>query len=247
MSWADQTMYGFDTESTGVDVFNDRIVTSTVTELVLDAEPRTKAWLVNPGIPIPQQATAIHGITDQDAAKGMGPAIAVDEIATYVAWVLNSGHPLVAFNAAFDLSLLEAELLRHNLEPLRSRVTASGWFGVIDPMVLGKGVDTIKNRKFVKGRKFTLPALCDWYKVPFTESHDATADAVGAVRLARAIANSDSYLAGMGPTALHQLQVTWRREMQASLRKYFDREGIEHDGVDGSFPMHTDLMAVNVG
>lgn len=244
MSWADTTMFGFDVESTGVDVFNDRIVTSTVTQMVPDTEPRTKAWLVNPGIPIPQQATAVHGITDDQAATGMDPVIAVDQIGTYVAWVLNAGHPLVAFNAAYDLSLLEAELGRHNLEPLRSRVSPSGWFGVIDPMVLGKGVDTIKNRKFVKGRKFTLPALCEWYKVEFTESHDATADAVGAMRLARAIARSDDYLGQMGPAALHQLQVTWRRKMQKSLRDFFDREGKEHDGVDGGFPMHTDLMTV---
>lgn len=246
MSWAEQTMYGFDIESTGVDVFNDRIVTATIVQLVPAAEARTKEWLVNPGIPIPQQATAVHGITDEQAAEGMDPVIAVEQIGHFVAWVLNAGHPLVAFNAAYDLSLLEAELRRHDLEPLTARVSASGWFGVVDPMVLGKGVDTIKNRKFVKGRKFTLPALCDWYKVPFTESHDSTADAVGAVRLARAIAKSDNYLADMGPSTLHQLQVTWRREMQSSLRKYFDREGIEHDGVDGSFPMHTDLMAVTV-
>lgn len=245
MSWASQTMYGFDIESSGVDVFKDRIVTSTVTQMVVDAEPRTKAWLVNPGIPIPQQATDVHGITDEQAANGMDPLVAVDQIATYVAWVLNAGHPLVAFNAAYDLSLLESELLRHNLDPLTTRVTASGWFGVIDPMVLGKGVDTIKNRKFVKGRKFTLPALCEWYKVPFDETHDSTADAVGAVRLARAIADSDAYLADMGPATLHQLQVTWRREMQASLRKYFDREGIEHDGVDGGWPLHTQLQAVH--
>ncbi|MCW2831118.1 MAG: polymerase subunit epsilon [Aeromicrobium sp.] len=244
MSWAAQTMYGFDIESTGVDVFNDRIVTATITQDVPNSEPRTKEWLINPGIPIPQAATAVHGITDEKAATGMDPAEAVEHIGHFVAWILNQGQPLVAFNAAYDLSLLEVELARHGLETLASRVTPTGWFGVIDPMVLGKGVDTIKNRKFVKGRKFTLPALCDWYKVPFTETHDATADALGAVHLARAIGKSDAYLADMGPAALHQLQVTWRREMQASLRKYFDREGIEHDGVDGAFPMHSNLLGV---
>jgi DNA polymerase-3 subunit epsilon len=248
MTWADVTAYGFDTETTGVNVFNDRIVTATVTQVPVEGSgtPNTKSWLLNPGIPIPQQATAVHGITDEQAATGQDPAVALQDIAHIVAWVLNNGHLLAAFNAAYDLSILEAELKRHDLEPLSSRVTPSGWFGVVDPMVLGKGVDTIKNRRFVKGRKFTLPELCKWYKVPFTESHDATADALGAVGLARAIAKSDAYLGDMGPSTLHQLQITWRREMQASLRKYFDREGIEHDGVDGGFPMHTDLMAVTV-
>lgn len=246
MTWSAMTMFGFDVESTGVDVFNDRIVTATIVQDVPDGEPRTKEWLLNPGIPIPQQATAVHGITDEQAATGMDPAVAVEQIGHFVAWVLNQGHALVAFNAAYDLSILEVELERHSLQPLSSRVSPSGWFGVIDPMVLGKGIDTIQNRKFVKGRKFTLPALCEWYKVPFVETHDATADALGAVGLARAIGKSDAYLDDMGPAALHQLQVTWRREMQASLRKYFDREGIEHDGVDGAFPMHSQLLAVTV-
>lgn len=247
MSWSEQTMYGFDTETGGVSVFDDRIVSATVVKVSLDDEQTARSWLINSGVPIPEAATAVHGITTQHATEhGMDPATAIDEIGATVAGVLNSGHPLVGFNCAFDLSILEVELGRYALEPLSSRVKPSSWFGVIDGMVLGKGVDTIKNHKFVKGRKFTLPDLCAWYKVPFEETHDATADALGAVRLARAIGCSDAYLDDMGPATLHQLQVTWRREMQASLRKYFDREGIDHDGVDGGFPMHTALQAVNV-
>lgn len=246
MNWAQQTMYGFDTETGGTSVFDDRIVTATVVKVPVDGEPVARTWLIDSGVPIPEAAQKVHGITTEYATEhGVAPGGALEEIAFNVAGVLNSGHPLVAFNAAYDLSILETELTRHDLQPLSSRVTPSGWFGVIDPMVLGKGVDTIKNRKFVKGRKFTLPALCDWYKVPFTESHDSTADAVGAVHLARAIAKSDDYLGDMGPAALHQLQVTWRREMQRSLREYFDKVGQEHDGVDGGFPMHTSLQAVH--
>ncbi|VXB82918.1 exonuclease domain-containing protein [Aeromicrobium sp. 9AM] len=247
MSWAAQTMYGFDVESTGVDVFTDRIVTSTITQVVPEGagSPNSKQWLVNPGVPIPETATNVHGITDDMAAEGMAPAEAIEQIAHYVTWVLNQRLPLVAFNAAFDLSMLEAECRRHDLTPLAERLTShENWRSVIDPMVLGKGVDTIKNHRFVKGRKFTLPALCEWYKVPFTETHDATADALGAVGLARAIADSDAYLGDMGPGALHQLQKTWRREMCHSLREYFDKNGIEHDGVDGGWPLHTQLQAV---
>lgn len=247
MSWTAGDLYGFDTETGGVDVFTDRVVTATVVKVNDGKELDKRTWLINSGIPIPEAATKVHGITTQHAEENGRPAIEVlDEIGTTVTKVLNSGRPLVAFNAAFDLSILEVELRRYGLPTLTERVKATGWFGVIDPMVLGKGVDTIKNRKFVKGRKFTLPALCEWYKVPFTESHDATADATGAVRLAAAIAKSDDYLGQMGPGPLHQLQVTWRREMQRSLREYFDKVGKEHDGVDGSWPLHTNLQAVSV-
>lgn len=247
MSWADGDLYGFDTETGGVDVFNDRIVTTTVVKINAGELLDQRDWLINSGVPIPEGASKIHGITTEHATEhGVDAATALEEIGATVTGVLNSGRPLIAFNAAFDLSILEVELRRYNLEPLTSRVKPAAWFGVIDPMVLGKGIAT-RDRMFRKGRKFTLPALCDWYKVPFTESHDATADAVGAVLLAAAIAKDDHYLAEQGPAPLHQVQVTWRREMQHSLRQYFDKNGIEHDGVDGSWPLHTDLLqAVSV-
>jgi DNA polymerase-3 subunit epsilon len=36
--------------------------------------------------------------------------------------------------------------------------------------------------------------------------------------------------------------VTWRREQADSLRAYFDKNGIEHDGVDPGWPVHTSLQ-----
>jgi len=244
MSWAQQTMYGFDTETSGVDVFNDRIVTATVVKIIDGQEVDKRTWLINPGVPIPEGATRIHGITNEHAQQhGIEPPLAIADIADIVTGVLRSGLPLVAFNAAYDLSILEAECRRHGIPGLHNVPLLS----VVDPMVLGKGMDHIVAKKFVKGRKYTLPDLCDLYKVPFTESHDATADATGAVLLAAAIAKKESYLAQQGPAALHQLQKTWRREMCHSLRSYFDKNGIEHDGVDGSWPLHTNLLqAVHV-
>lgn len=243
MSWRTATVYGFDVESTGVDVFTDRIVTATVVKVTAGQVEDSRTWLLDPGVEIPEGATAVHGITTEQArAEGMSAAQGVAEIAATVGQVMQSGFPLVAFNAAYDLSILEVEAERHNLPSLSSRVFPDRWQMVIDPMVLGKGIDTIRDRRFVKGRKFTLPALCEWHKVPFTESHDATADAVGAALLAVKLLDSDPYLAEMGPGPLHQLQATWRREMQRSLREYFDKVGKEHDGVDGGWPLHSRLQ-----
>lgn len=240
MSWADQTMYGFDTETTGVDVFTDRIVSATIVKRVPDAEPVTRTWLINPGVPIPEAATKVHGITtEQVQADGMEPALAIADITDTVVGILRSGMPLVAFNAAYDLSILESECRRYEIPGLAGVPLLS----VIDPFVLGKGMDHIKDHKFVKGRKFTLPELCDRYRVPFEETHDATADASGAARLAAAIGRSDSYLADMGPAALHQLQVTWRRSLQKNLRDFFDKNGTVHDGCDGGWPLHSELLA----
>ncbi len=242
MTWTTTTLYAGDSESTGTDVLNDRIVTFTVVKLDGNNDPVSRDWLLNPGISIPEAAAAVHGITTEKAqADGVDPAGALEEIASTVAGVMRSGLPLVFFNAAFDLSLLEAELRRHHLTSLHERVTPNDWHTIIDPFVLGKGIDT-RDRNFRKGRKYKLPDLCDRYQVHFTESHDALADATGAGRLARKIGDRDT-VGDLGPSALHQLQVTWRREMCKSLREYFDSNGIEHDGVDGSWPLHSALQA----
>lgn len=68
--WHDVLVRGplaaFDTETTGVDVETDRIVSAAV--VVQDApgaRPRVSRWLVNPGVPVPEGATAVHGLTDE--------------------------------------------------------------------------------------------------------------------------------------------------------------------------------------
>lgn len=63
--WFEGPLAAFDTETTGVDVEDDRIVSAAL--VVQDAaggRPRTTRWLVNPGIPVPAGATEIHGLTD---------------------------------------------------------------------------------------------------------------------------------------------------------------------------------------
>ena len=40
---------------------------------------------------------------------------------------------------------------------------------------------------------------------------------------------------------LHEHQVTWRREQADGLRAYFDKNGIEHDGVDPGWPVYSTL------
>jgi len=59
----------FDIESTGVNVVKDRIVEICILKIMPDATSETKLRRVNPGIPIPAEATLIHGISDADVAN----------------------------------------------------------------------------------------------------------------------------------------------------------------------------------
>ena len=68
MTWLENPMVGFDTETTGISTTNDRIVTAAlITRTGSDVALRT--WLIDPGVPIPAAASAVHGITTEYARR----------------------------------------------------------------------------------------------------------------------------------------------------------------------------------
>ncbi|MEK8225612.1 exonuclease domain-containing protein [Oerskovia sp. M15] len=123
----------------------------------MSTEVRT--WLINPGVPIPEEASAIHGISTEHAlTHGEAPGPALEEIASLITADLELGVPVVAFNAAFDLSLLDAELARHALRTLGERLGREVT-PVVDPLVLDRSLD-----RYRKGKR-KLGDLCAHYGV----------------------------------------------------------------------------------
>lgn len=55
----------FDLETTGVDIFNDRIVQLGAVKIFPDGKEEEYNFTINPKMPIPAGASAIHGITDE--------------------------------------------------------------------------------------------------------------------------------------------------------------------------------------
>jgi len=99
----------FDTETTGVDVTKAKIVTAALHLMNQNGEvlPGGKDWLINPGVPIPPAAIAVHKITDEMVQRdGMDAATGVQEIVTAIQELFERGIPVVAYNAAYDFSLL---------------------------------------------------------------------------------------------------------------------------------------------
>ena len=75
-------------------------------------------WLVDPGIEIPGKAAEIHGITTEIAqAEGMSPAPVIAEICEELIRAADGQVPIVAFNACFDLTLLDRECRRNGTGP----------------------------------------------------------------------------------------------------------------------------------
>ncbi|WAC50266.1 exonuclease domain-containing protein [Frigoribacterium sp. SL97] len=218
----------FDLETSGVDVHEDRIVTAFVGRVLRNGTVKgAYSWLVNPGVHIPDGAAAIHGITNERAqAEGQDPATAALEILTVLRRSIAAGRPITAYNAAFDLSMLNAEARRYGHEP----IDFSGVV-VIDPLVIDKGVDRYRkgSRKLVDTAKHLGVVLSE------ESAHDAEADAVATGRVAWAL------LDRMPPETtgaqLTQQQVTWAQMQAAGLQDYFRRTKDPDIVIDGSWPV----------
>ncbi|MCD8339164.1 MAG: DNA polymerase III subunit epsilon [Burkholderiales bacterium] len=107
----------FDTETTGFKAKEgDRILEIGCVELPLTKDGDDKVFhvLINPEMPIPEEATDVHGITDEKVADKPKFAEIVDDFLAFI-----EGARLIAHNAEFDENFIDQELLRLNKGHLR--------------------------------------------------------------------------------------------------------------------------------
>jgi DNA polymerase-3 subunit epsilon len=212
-NWWSGNLGVFDLETTGIDVETSRIVSAHVG--VIDATGASielTEWLADPGIEIPEQASAVHGITTERArSQGRPAAEVVGEIVAALRALLERGIPVTIYNAPYDLTLLNREAVRYGVAPL------IGPAPIIDPLVIDKAVD-----RYRKGKR-TLEAAALNYGVDLTDAHDAGADAVAAGRVAQAIARKFATELGDDLSALHEQQVSWCDDQAASFEDYMRR------------------------
>lgn len=232
MAWHQELLIGFDLETTGTDPREARIVTAAVIEVRGGQVLGHREWLADPGVEIPADAVAVHGISNERAAAEGAPADRVaDAIADVLAGYWRTGVPVVAYNAAFDLTLLSAELRRHRLPSLRARLGGLDPAPVVDPYTIDRSVD-----RYRRGKR-NLEAVCAEYGVRLDSAHDASADALAAARLAGAIADRHPKVAGLGPAELHRRQIEWYAAWAADFQSFLRRKGDAEAVVDGSWPV----------
>ncbi|WP_432135785.1 MULTISPECIES: 3'-5' exonuclease [unclassified Streptomyces] len=232
MAWHRELLIGFDLETTGTDPREARIVTAAVIEVRGGQVLGHREWLADPGVEIPADAVAVHGISNERATAEGRPA---DEVADTVADALvgywRTGVPVVAYNAAFDLTLLSAELRRYALPSLRERLGGLDPAPVVDPYTIDRWAD-----RYRRGKR-NLEAVCAEYGIALDSAHDASADALAAARLARAIAARHPKVAALGPAELHRCQIEWYAQWASDFQDFLRRKGDAAAVVDGAWPV----------
>lgn len=175
MKWQNEELFALDTETTGVKRGEDRIV-----ELGAYWEGdggKRFGTLIDPGIPIPAEASAVHGITDEAVA---GKPKLLDIAERFLARV-EAATVLVAYNWPFDSEMLEAELG----DSWRIAIADKP---VLDPYVVAR-FDDVGRYWRGKGRH-KLDAVAARYKLSRGRgsSHRASSDAYMAIRVLRHLA-----------------------------------------------------------
>ncbi|HZB31255.1 MAG TPA: exonuclease domain-containing protein [Streptosporangiaceae bacterium] len=210
-SWHLGGLLAYDCESTGISPEQDRIVTATVA--LLDGSghtpPETLDTLIAPEIDISQGAYQVHGISNEHAREhGVPPVEGVEFIAGVLATALTAlmpDAPLIGHNVVYDLTMLDRELRRYDLQPLTDRLGDRPLY-CVDTLVLSKYLNPYRKRVSDAQGAHQLKTCAQIYGVGWDDAaaHDASYDALTSARVAWMI----GYLSGLDALDLQAIEVT---------------------------------------
>ena len=157
-----------DTETTGLDPAYGHALVEVAT-VVVDDGVIGETWtsLVCPGRPIPPDAVAVHGITDETVVEAPSPASVAAELRGRCGDL-----PLVLHNALFDLPFLIVMMRQAGEPPLLNPI--------IDTLGLARGLTGLGGN--------SLAALAERFGLPQEARHRALGDAITTARLFLALA-----------------------------------------------------------
>lgn len=242
-AWASGPLLGFDTETTGVDPTSERLVTAAL----VARGPRgadgarsqsVTTWLADPGVEIPAAAAAVHGITTERArAEGRAIEEVLAEVSDVLVTAMGAGTPVVAFNASYDLTLLEAELSRHGLATMRERLGRE--LGpILDPLVIDRAVD-----RFRRGKR-RLGDMAAIYRVPVDEAlHTAEVDVIATLDVLEAILTAHPAVAATPAEELVAVQARYHRQWAESFNEWLARKNPGRPGAQTAWPLPDSALA----
>jgi len=164
MSWTEQRIVAFDTETTGLNPFDgDKVIEFAAVELTVDENfqvtgAKSHDFLFNPGIPIPRESTRITGIGDEHVANKPAFSKHAAEVRS-----LLEGAIVIAHNLAFDLSFIRLALKE---------------CGMYWPPTVAE-IDTLRlsQAKLTELRQHRLGLVADALEISLDNAHRASDDA----------------------------------------------------------------------
>ena len=211
----------FDTETSGTNVFEDRVVQCVVSLATSAGELlETHEWLIKPDISVPEEAAAVHGFDDAFLAEhGRDPKDALTEISEVL--MANRHLVWVAFNINFDLSILDAEFRRYGVSD-RFGKYVSRHVRLFDGLVVDRAKD-----KYRKGSR-KLENVAAHYGVPFDPeaAHKADYDVEITAKVAARVAEKFGI-----PTNAEQKAwyADWAEGLERYLRKTDPEAVVDRD------------------
>jgi DNA polymerase-3 subunit epsilon len=172
--WSDLPIALIDVETTGRDASVDRVVEVGIAISRGGEIVERKNWLVNPGRPIPKEASDVHKITDEDVKD----APAFETVAAEIVAALAGCVP-AAYNASFDRAFLGHEIARAgaSAEVPRALQRNVEW---VDPLVWA--------RELQQGeRSRALGEVAARLGIALENAHRASDDAEAALRVMLAL------------------------------------------------------------
>ncbi len=149
----------FDTETTGLDIFNDRILSIGaigVSNNTIDVADSFEIYLKQEKFKA--ETVKIHGILKEGKLTKHSEAEAVEDFINFI-----ENAVLVAHHAAFDIEMINAALKRLELPKLKNKI--------IDTGILYKKLEGKKDSHF------NLDVLCEEFIIPKHDRHTAAGDA----------------------------------------------------------------------
>lgn len=176
-TWAELPIALIDVETTGRDASVDRVVEVGIAICRGGAVVDRKNWLVNPGRPIPKEATDVHRLTDDDVKEAPPFAAVAEDIAAALVGCIPA-----AYNAAFDRAFLGNEIARSGIAgaapALRREVE---W---IDPLVWARELQP-------EERSRALGEVAARLGITLEHAHRAADDAEAALRVLLALGRDE--------------------------------------------------------
>lgn len=227
IEYAEQPLFGlpvavFDFETTGVNPQECRIVELSIVHLELGKGNPREAYScrINPGIPIPEGASNVHGIYDRDVQGCFTFEEVWPELQKHL-----RGRVLAAYNLSFDWTILNCEYRRSG----RWYPTASsrGEFGFhffgICGLIMARALDD----HLRGGGSHRLSAVCHRRGLELNDAHTASADALATASLIEVLLKEATERYGRFPTVrdFWGWQKSAAIQQERGLRDWLRRKG----------------------